>query len=78
MNTSSDTRCIRCIHFRNSPEYLEGVYKGLTTFSSGYASVRRDDGICVLRDLYLSADASCGAFTREAPRIPTPFERVQN
>jgi hypothetical protein len=27
--------------------------------SSGHASVRKDDGICLLHDLYLSADAHC-------------------
>ncbi|BCK87419.1 hypothetical protein MIZ01_1197 [Sideroxyarcus emersonii] len=51
--------CFNCVHFRNSPEYLESVYRGLQTMSSGHASVRKDDGICVLHDLYLSADARC-------------------
>jgi len=31
---------------------------------SGHASVRKDDGICLLRDLYLSADACCESFER--------------
>jgi len=26
--------------------------------------VRKDDGICLLRDLYLSADACCESFER--------------
>ena len=51
--------CRNCAHFRNSPEYLESVYRGMTTMSSGYASVRKEDGICLLHDLYLSADAQC-------------------
>jgi hypothetical protein len=72
MTVKSDKICINCVHFRNSPEYLESVYKGLTALSSAYASVRKDDGICLLRDLYLSADESCSSFTRETPRVHNP------
>jgi hypothetical protein len=61
--------CINCTHFRNSPAYLESVFPGLNTMSSGHASVRKDDGICLLQDIYLSADESCGSFTRETPRL---------
>lgn len=63
--------CLHCVHFRNSPAYLESIYKGLTALGSAYASVRMDDGICVLRDLYLSADAWCDAFERSSgiPRL---------
>jgi hypothetical protein len=55
-------RCINCAHFRNSPAYLEQVFKGMTTLSSGHASVRKDDGICKLHDIYLSADNQCDRF----------------
>jgi hypothetical protein len=55
--------CLYCRHFRNSPRYLEAVYKGLSSLSSAYASVRKDDGICLERDLYLSASASCEHFS---------------
>jgi len=59
----NETRCcFNCAHFRNSPKYLESVYRGLNTLSSGHASVRKDDGICLLHDLYLSADASCAQY----------------
>lgn len=58
----SKPRCLQCEHFRNSPEYLEAVYKGLTTLSSAYASVRSEDGICVLHDLYLAANRHCESF----------------
>jgi hypothetical protein len=57
--------CFSCTHFRNTPEYLETVYTGLKTMSSGHASVRKDDGICQLHDLYLSADAHCDQFQRD-------------
>jgi hypothetical protein len=57
--------CFGCMHFHNSPEYLERIYPGIKTMSSGHASVRKDDGICALHDLYLSAAAHCDQFTSE-------------
>ena len=54
--------CIRCRHFRNSPVYLEDALKGVITLSSGHASVRKGDGICLKHDLYLSASNWCGQF----------------
>ena len=57
-----DRCCLACAHFRNSPEYLETVFPGLKTMSSGHASVRKDDGVCLLHDQYLSADAHCDQF----------------
>jgi len=58
MHKTSKT-CLTCRHFHNTPQYLEAVYKGLSSLSSGWASVRKDDGICEERELYLSASASC-------------------
>jgi hypothetical protein len=66
MVRTNDRRCLNCRHFRNSPEYLESVFKGLATLSSAWASVRKDDGVCLLKDLYLSADACCEAFEEAA------------
>ena len=54
-------RCLACRHFRNGPRYLESVFKGMNILSSAYGSVRGNDGICLLRDVYLSADACCDA-----------------
>jgi hypothetical protein len=62
-------KCLNCRHFRNNPRYLETVFKGLNVLSSAYASVRKDDGICVLHDLYLSADACCDSY-QSAERFP--------
>lgn len=59
--------CLKCSHFRNNPDYLESVFKGFNCLSSGWASVRKDDGICLLNDLYLSADDWCDRFV-PAPR----------
>ena len=54
--------CYQCRHFNNSPEYLESVFKGLTSLSSAYGSVRVEDGICQLNDLYLAANRYCDRF----------------
>jgi len=62
MKADSQNSCIDCKHFRNSPDYLESVFKGMTTLSSAHASIRKDDGICELNDVYLSADSSCKNF----------------
>jgi hypothetical protein len=51
--------CRSCDHFGNDPAYLESAIKGLMTFSSGYASVMADDGICRRHDRYVSARSSC-------------------
>jgi hypothetical protein len=68
--------CLRCLHFHNSPAYLESVFKGLTTLSSAHASVRNEDGVCEHHDIYLSADQWCKDFTPagrdEADQPPAP------
>ncbi|HEY6834711.1 MAG TPA: hypothetical protein VI251_19735 [Pseudolabrys sp.] len=55
-------QCRTCVHFRNDAKYLETVFSGLTSLSSGYGSVRADDGICLRHGRYLSARASCPQF----------------
>ena len=57
-----DGRCGRCVHFRNDRAYLEAAMPGLSSLSSGDASVRADDGVCERHDRYLSARASCADF----------------
>jgi hypothetical protein len=54
--------CRNCAFFRNDAAYLERELKGLSIMSSGYASVRAEDGVCLRHDRYLSAWASCGEF----------------
>jgi hypothetical protein len=54
--------CGSCAHFRNDPAYLERLFPGLTSLSSGDASVRGDDGHCRRHDRYLGADACCADF----------------
>lgn len=55
--------CINCVHFHNSPAYLEKVFTGMNVLGSGNGSVRKDDGICDARDIYLSADNQCDQFS---------------
>ena len=62
-------RCLTCRHFRNDPRYLESVFKGMNILSSAYGSVRSNDGICLLHDRYLSANACCESF-QSAERSP--------
>jgi hypothetical protein len=61
--------CQKCIHFQNHPTIIEKTYLGLTIMSSGFASVRDDDGICNLHQLYLSARDSCQHFELNEPEL---------
>ncbi len=58
--------CRHCRHFRNDAAYLETAFPGLTSMSSGYGSVRGEDGICLLHDRYLNAESSCRQFSEIA------------
>jgi hypothetical protein len=60
---NSRESCQNCSWFQNDPAHIEAVYRGLTTMSSGFASVRDRDGICDHHRLYLSARDGCGDFT---------------
>jgi len=55
--------CGICRHFRNDPAYLEAVLKGLTSFSSAYASVRGNDGLCTRHDRYLGPGFYCADYS---------------
>ena len=50
-------QCRTCVHFRNDPAFLEAAFAGLASLSSGHASVRGEDGLCLRHDRYLVADA---------------------
>jgi hypothetical protein len=70
--TAAERSCGSCRHFRNDPAYLEAVTPGLSSLSSAFASVRADDGLCLLRDRYLSARASCSRFAAALGANPPP------
>ena len=61
--TTSERTCRQCRHFRNDAQYLETAFPGLASMSSGYGSVRADDGICTRHDRYLNAESSCVQFS---------------
>ncbi len=60
--SSAVATCEHCVHFQNDPGILEQIFCGLTSMSSGYASVRAQDGLCLQHGLYLSAWESCPEF----------------
>ncbi len=55
-------QCIKCLHFHNTPELLESEFKGLTALSSAYGSVRCQDGLCDVNDIYIAANRCCSHF----------------
>jgi len=66
---SSGPHCQDCAYFQNDPALIEAAFPGLTTMSSGFASVRDRDGLCNYHQLYLSARDSCPSFaSRTADR----------
>ena len=54
--------CRDCAYFQNDPALIEAAYPGLSIMSSGFASVRDQDGFCNLNQLYLSAGDCCPRF----------------
>jgi hypothetical protein len=63
LDATPQHHCFACVHFRNDAKFLEAAFGGLTSLSSGFGSVRGDDGICLHHDRYLSARSSCSEFT---------------
>ena len=62
-------QCRSCRHFRNAAEFIEAAFGGLTSLSSGYGSVRADDGICLRHDRYLTARSGCSDFSPQPPAV---------
>jgi hypothetical protein len=58
--------CQDCAHFQNDPAHIEQAFPGLTSMSSGFASVRDIDGLCDHHQLYLSARDCCPHFVLRA------------
>jgi hypothetical protein len=61
--TTITRTCRHCRHFRNDAQFLETAFPGLTSMSSGYGSVRAEDGICLWHDRYLNVASSCPQFS---------------
>jgi hypothetical protein len=66
----TEGRCVSCGYFRNDAAFLEAAIPGLSSLSSGDASVRADDGLCLRHDRFSSARARCGDFiARSVPAL---------
>jgi hypothetical protein len=77
LRNNSEEICQKCAYFENDPSLIEDAYPGLTTMSSGYASVRDRDGLCNYNQLYLSAHDSCPHFLlRTSEFNHTDMEKV--
>jgi hypothetical protein len=62
----TDECCAHCVHFERDPLAIENAVPGLNVMSSGFASVRSDDGLCNFHDRHVAARATCAAFTARA------------
>ena len=65
--------CVVCVHFVNDPAAIEAMIPGLAILGSARASVRANDGFCVLHDRMADPEDSCGGFSRRLrsdPRQP--------
>ncbi|MGE0418953.1 MAG: hypothetical protein AB7O80_19290 [Acetobacteraceae bacterium] len=66
-------RCGGCVDFVGDALAIEAAIPGLNVFSSAFASVRGDSGLCRRHDICLSAQASCDDFRPTiAQRPETP------
>jgi len=65
----SERICQKCAYFQNDPTAIEAAYPGLTIMSSGFASVRDQDGLCSYNQIYLSARDSCPHFVSRTQRL---------
>jgi hypothetical protein len=68
--------CLDCRYFMHAPLEIESLFAGLSSFSSGHASVRADDGLCLMHDRYVAATSTCERFAAiDEPAfatVPTP------
>jgi len=71
--TTAASTCQSCIWFQNDPSVIEATYPGLTSMSSGYASVRDHDGLCGLHKLYLSSRDSCKSYASIEKNLSKSF-----
>jgi hypothetical protein len=66
MSTPASASCRNCGHFMHDPQSLERALPGLAAFSSAYAAVRSDDGLCALHDRYVAGSSSCARYLAAA------------
>jgi hypothetical protein len=54
--------CFPCAYFCDDPARTEAELPGLATFSSAHASVRAQDGLCLVQDRVINGRRRCAAF----------------
>ena len=59
LRPAASETCFGCLSFVNDAAALEAAIPGLATFSSGHASVRADDGLCLKHAAYLNGRRAC-------------------
>jgi hypothetical protein len=69
LGNNSGPICQKCVYFQSDPATIEAAYPGLTIMSSGFASVRYQDGLCNYNQLYLSARDSCPHFVQQTVEV---------
>ncbi|RPD88555.1 hypothetical protein [Luteimonas sp. 100069] len=63
--------CGPCAHFCQDPAKFEAALPGLTALSSGTASVRARDGLCLRHDRIINGRKRCAAFSSaRADEVP--------
>ena len=64
-NEAQET-CFSCAHFCDDPARVEAEMPGLAILSSGHASVRAQDGLCLAHQLVINGRRRCGDFASPA------------
>jgi hypothetical protein len=57
--------CAQCVFFDSRAATIERQFPGLSSLSSGYASVRDGDGLCTKHLRLLRATSGCAEFARK-------------
>jgi hypothetical protein len=60
--------CMPCTYFCEDPVLIEAHLPGLAILSSGHASVRAQDGLCILHELVINGRRRCDAFSAHDDR----------
>lgn len=66
--------CLPCARFCDDPARIETELPGLAAFSSAQASVRAQDGLCLLQDRVINGRRRCAMFVTEPRNIEPALE----
>lgn len=62
-----DRACFGCVDFCDDPALIEAALPGLSAMSSGHASVRAQDGLCLRYSHILNGRQRCPAYRVKDP-----------